>query len=129
MEEKYNEATINRPEGDRPIDSPLLLIDLPLYIKQIKNEEAWKKNDRNAITVFKTESMRIVLIALHADAEMQTHSAEGVISVQVIDGKIKFIADIASVEVSKGQVVTLHSGLSHSVQAVEETIVLLTIAR
>lgn len=129
MEEKHNEATINRPEGDRPIDSPLLLIDLPLYIKQIKNEEAWKKNDRNAITVFKTESMRIVLIALHADAEMQTHSAEGVISVQVIDGKIKFIADIASVEVSKGQVVTLHSGLSHSVQAVEETIVLLTIAR
>ena len=32
MEEKYNEATINRPEGDRPIDSPAVLIDLPSFI-------------------------------------------------------------------------------------------------
>ena len=26
MEEKYNEATINRPEGDRPMIAPMVLI-------------------------------------------------------------------------------------------------------
>ena len=33
MEEKYNEATINRPEGDRPVDAPVVLIDIPDFIK------------------------------------------------------------------------------------------------
>lgn len=129
MEEKHNEATINRPDGDRPVDSPLLLIDLPLLIKQIKTEDAWSKNDRNAITAFKTDGMRIVLVALHKDAEMQTHSAEGVVSIQVIDGKIKLKTDEASVEVNEGQVLTLHSGISHSVLAIEETTFLLTMAQ
>ena len=43
MKEKFNEATFNRPEGDRPIDSPLLTIDLPSLIKQIKNEDDGRK--------------------------------------------------------------------------------------
>jgi quercetin dioxygenase-like cupin family protein len=129
MEEKYNDATLNRPEGERPIDSELLLIDLPLLIKQIRTEDAWKKNDRNAITAFKTNGLRIVLIAMHAGAEMQTHSAEGIISVQVIDGKIKFNTEQASVNVEEGQLLTLHSGISHSVLAIEETTFLLTMAK
>jgi len=28
MEEKYNEATKNRPEGDRPVEASQLLIDI-----------------------------------------------------------------------------------------------------
>ena len=55
MENTIIEATYNRPEGDREIDSPVLLIDIPDLIEQIKDENAWKENDRNAITVFKTE--------------------------------------------------------------------------
>jgi quercetin dioxygenase-like cupin family protein len=128
MKEKFNEATPNRPQGERPIDSPLLLINLPALTKQIKEEDAWSKSDRNAITVFKTNGMNIVLIALHAHAEMKTHSAQGTISVQVLDGTIKFNTAVESLEIQKGQLLTLHAGIEHSVMAKEEAVFLLTIS-
>ena len=128
MQEKFNEATLNRPQGERPIDSPLLLINLPALTKQIKEEDAWSKSDRNAITVFKTTGMNIVLIALHAHAELKTHTAPGTISVQVLDGTIRFNTPEESLEIKKGQLLTLHAGVSHSVLATEETVFLLTMA-
>ena len=127
MEEKFNEATQQRPEGDRVMDSAIVTIDLPSFIEKIKQESPWKDKDRNAITVFKTNGMRIVLIALHAGAEMKTHTVDGIISVQVIDGRMKFNADNQSVELNKGQMLTLHKGIQHSVLAVEETLFLLTL--
>ena len=127
MEEKFNEATQQRPEGDRAMDATLVTIDLPLFIKRIKQESTWKDSDRNAITVFKTNGMRLVLIALHAGAEMKTHIADGIISVQVIDGRMKFNADNRSVELNTGQMLALHKGVPHSVLAIEETIFLLTL--
>jgi quercetin dioxygenase-like cupin family protein len=45
---------------------------------------------RNAITVFKTNGLRIVLMALHKDAEMTEHSADGPISIQMLEGRIIF---------------------------------------
>jgi quercetin dioxygenase-like cupin family protein len=127
MEEKFNEATKQRPEGDRVMDAAMVTIDLPSFIKQIKQESPWRNKDRNAITVFKTNGMRIVLIALHAGAEMKTHTADGIISLQVIDGRMKFNAGNRSVELAKGQMLALHKGIPHSVVAVEETIFLLTL--
>ena len=47
MDEKFNEATTNRPQGHRTLDAPLVTIDLRLFIAQIKQEEQWKKADRN----------------------------------------------------------------------------------
>ena len=84
MDIKFNEATTQRPHGDRIMDAPLVTIDLQSSTKQIKEEKSWKDTDQNAITVFKTDGMRIVLIALHKDAEMSTHTADGMISVQVL---------------------------------------------
>ena len=127
MDEKYNESTQQRPEGDRPIDAPLVSIDLPMFIEQIKLESTWKESDRNAITVFKTNGLRIVLIALHKGAEMVRHTADGLISVQVLEGNMQFNTDQQSVELSKGQMLALHERIPHSVLAIEETIFLLTL--
>lgn len=100
---------------------------MPQFIKQIKEETTWKESDRNAITVFKTNGLRIVLLALHEGAEMARHTAEGIISVQVLEGKMKFNTDKQSVELSKGQILALHEQIPHSVLAIKETIFLLTL--
>ena len=126
MEEKFNEATTQRPQGDRVLDAKLVTIDLPSFIEQIRNEEQWGDSDRNAITVFKTNGMSIVLIALHKGAEMARHSANGLISVQVLEGEILFSTDERSVELGNGNILALHKGIPHSVLAKEETIFLLT---
>ena len=127
MNEKYNESTPQRPTGDRSIDAALVTIDLPLFAEQIKQESSWKDSDRNAITVFKTNGLRIVLIALHQGAEMARHTAGGIISLQVLEGELQFNTDTQSVELNKGQMLTLHERIPHSVRAIKETTFLLTL--
>ncbi len=127
MEEKFTEATTQRPQGVRTIDAPLVTINLLSFIEQIRREKAWKNSDRNAITVFKTNGMSIVLIALHKNAEMIKHSAGGLISVQVLEGQIRFRTDEQTINLGKGQMLALHKGIAHSVVANEESIFLLTL--
>lgn len=127
MVEKFNESTEQRPDGDRTIDAALVSIDLPLYISQIKEETSWKDGKRNAITVFKTNGLRIVLIALHEGSEMARHTADGIITVQVLEGQIQFNTDQQSVDLCKGQMLALHERIPHSVKAIQETTFLLTL--
>lgn len=125
---KFNEATPQRPEGDRPLDAPLVEMDLSSFRRQIKEEQAWQNSDRNSITIFKKNSLRLVLIGLHQGAEMKSHTAPGIISVQVLEGKIKFKTEQQTAELSEGQMLALHSGIPHSVLAMEESVFLLTLA-
>ena len=127
MNEKFNDATKQRPQGERTLDASLVTIDLNYFTKQIRDEKAWKDSDRNAITVFKTNGMRIVLIALHKDAEMAKHTADGIISVQVLEGQMLFTTEEQSVELGKGEMLALHENVPHSVLAKEETVFLLTL--
>lgn len=126
MEEKNNQSTPQRTK-DHLLDAQLVSIDIPLFIEQIKQESTWKDSDRNSITVFKTNGLRIVLIALHGGAEMAKHTANGHISIQVIEGQIKLTTDLQSVELSKGQMLALHERIPHSVLAIKETFFLLTL--
>ncbi len=126
MKEKFNKATTQRLQGDRIMDAPLVTIDLHRFTKQIREEKAWEDSDRNAITVFKTDGMRIVLVALHKNAEMSKHTADGMISVQVLEGQILFTAEEQSVEIRHGEMLALHENIPHSLLAKEETIFLLT---
>ena len=105
MEEKRNESTELRPEGGRVMDAPVVPINIPEFLRQIKNEPAWENGDRNAMTVFKSEAMRIVLIALHKEAIIEEHSANGVISVQVLEGEINFDTGGNTYNLKKGEII------------------------
>src|SRR6188472_4398548 len=93
MESKYNESTPQRPEGARVVDDKVVSIDLPTFMKRLKEERTWADSDRNAITVFKTNGFRVVLVGLHKAAEMPRHTADGIISIQVLEGNIIFSTD------------------------------------
>jgi quercetin dioxygenase-like cupin family protein len=126
VEEKFNEATSQRSQ-DHLLDVPLVSINIPAFKEQLKQESTWKESDRNTITVFKTDGMRIVLTGLHAGAEMAKHTANGHISLQVPEGQIQFTTDVRSVELSKGQMLALHERIPHGVLAIKETVFLLTL--
>jgi quercetin dioxygenase-like cupin family protein len=121
-------STAQRPEGSRNLDATLLDIDSPAFRKQIKEEPTWQTSDRNSITLFKNDSLRMVLIALHKGAELKTHTAPGIINVQVMEGRITFSTAERSVDLTEGKVAVLHTGIPHSVAAIEESVFLLTIA-
>jgi quercetin dioxygenase-like cupin family protein len=128
MTDILNNATNLRPQGERKIDAPLIKLDLPFFIDEIKNEKTWHDGDRNAITLLKNKLMRIVLMALRKGATLKKHQAAGAISIHVLEGKMIFITDAQSIELVRGEMITLHEGIAHSVVAKEETVFLLTIA-
>jgi quercetin dioxygenase-like cupin family protein len=128
METRSNEATPQRPEGDRTIDASLITMDLERSIAQLRSEPSWKDSDRNSITLYKSDELRIVLLGLHQDAELKTHTAKGTINVQVLEGHIKFTTEKESRELEKGQMLTLKKLIPHNVLALKESFFLLTIA-
>ncbi|RYZ22215.1 MAG: hypothetical protein EOP49_46645 [Sphingobacteriales bacterium] len=128
MEQKSNESTPNRPEGSRVLDANLVEMDLNGFIQKLRTEPAWISGDRNTVTVFKSESMRIVLLGLHQGAELKSHKANGVISVQVLEGQVEFSTDLQTCLLGKGQMIALHENIMHSVQARVESFFLLTLS-
>lgn len=128
METKHNESTELRPDGGRLMDAPVVTINVPEFIKTIKNEAAWKKSDRNAMTIYKTNGMRIVLIALHEDAVMEKHTTNGIVSIQLLDGEINLNVNTESFLLKPEQIITLHRNVPHGVAAVKESVFLLTVA-
>src|SRR5687768_8927587 len=128
MENKSNQATPQRPEGDRMLNASLVEMDLNKFMQQVKQEPSWADSDRNSITIFKSDSMRIVLMGLHEKAELKTHTANGIVSVQVLEGKILFVTEERTVTLEKGQMIALQQKLPHSVTAIQESFFLLTLA-
>lgn len=127
MKVKYNESTDLRPEGGRLIDAPLVIIDIKENIKHLRSEPAWENSDRNAMTLYKTNGMSVVLIALHEDTLIKKHTNDGIICVQVLEGEINFITDEQQVVLKKNQMISLHKGIAHSVAAIKESVFLLTL--
>jgi quercetin dioxygenase-like cupin family protein len=95
---------------------------------RIKGEDAWRTGSRNAMTLLKGQRFRVVLVAMHAGAVIPSHRADGPISLQVIEGALTFSADAQIVMLRPGQLLTLHAGMSHVVEAIEESVFLLTLA-
>ncbi len=116
-----------RPK-ERSLDAPLLMFNLAASLKQIKSEETWQSAQRSALTLVRSPMLRVVLIALHEGTVIPSHQAEGSITVQVLEGRIKFTAAGQIVTLGKGQMLTLHSGLPHVIEAVKESAFLLTVA-
>ena len=126
MENKRNEATLNRPEGDRVIDAPYVFINIPDFIRQLKSEEAWQKNDRNSITVFKTGRVTMVLTCLHAKAVLKNNLVDGIFTIQVLEGIIRIKTPDGDVDMQANQVMAFHQLVDHSIEAMIDCVLLLT---
>lgn len=123
---KSNEATHNRPQGDRVLDAPYVLADLDERIDQLKREDAWKKGDRNGITLVKNEKMTIVLTCLRKDAKIRDSQLDGILTIEVLEGRITLTTEADRLEIKERGLITLRANISHSIQAEKKTTLLLT---
>jgi quercetin dioxygenase-like cupin family protein len=126
MEFKRNEATINRPDGDRVLDGTYVFIDIPSYIRQLKEEKAWEKSDRNSITVFKSTNITILITALQAGASINDNKVDGLLTLQVLKGNARITTLDGDIDAVENQLLALHQNVSHSIHAISDTIILLT---
>lgn len=132
MEYKHNNATPQRPEGARMLDAGIIPINIPKYITQIKEEEAYNKNGKNAITVFKSDRATITLVALKEGESIRPGSEdpdEAQMSLQVISGNLFFESLGDEITLKDGELITLHQLLSFKAKALSDSICLLTMIK
>ena len=109
------------------MDNPLMEFDLPAEIHRLHAETTWNTG-QNARTLIKYDDFRVVLIALAAKARMPEHKANGRVSIHVLSGHIQLKASGRTFNLRSGGLLALDQGVSHDVQALEESAFLLTIA-
>lgn len=126
MEIKRNDATRNRPGGDRVLDAPYVLADLPAFIEQVKDEKAWDKSDRNGITVFKTDGITIVLSAFKEGAVIKDNIVNGFLTLQVLEGKVRLDTLEGEIDMQDNQLITFHPNIPHSIEARSGAVLLIT---
>lgn len=129
MEEKHNYATPQRPEGARAISAEVLPIDMLKYIAQIQQEEAYAKNGKNAITVFKNKHLTLTLVALKVGETMHPGNEEGVgtLILQVLEGDFSFESMGETTELKKAYLLSLNEHLSFKATANQDSICLITL--
>lgn len=99
-------------------------------LQKLKKAESWQRESgRSSETLVKYEEFRIVLVRMKRGSYMSHHRAEGPISIQEIQGKIRVhLPEDRIEELEPGDLLTLDRCLEHDVEAVEESAFLLTIA-
>jgi quercetin dioxygenase-like cupin family protein len=112
----------------RNLDRSLMAFSIADEISQIKGSKQWGASGKSSIALVKSEHMRIVLAVLAKGKGLEEHSAEGQISVAVVEGAIRFSALGEHSDLKAGGLVTLHGGISHSVEALEDSAFVITIA-
>jgi quercetin dioxygenase-like cupin family protein len=121
--------TTGSPErAAQQLSGPLLAFDLAAEAAQLQTERGWREGDRNANTLVKTPDFRVVLTALRSGGRLEEHQAAGSVSVQTITGRLRLRVGERQVELGAGQLVALEPGLSHAVEALEDSVFLLTLA-
>jgi quercetin dioxygenase-like cupin family protein len=110
-----------------PMASPFLEFDLTSEVDRLHGETTWNTG-QTAKTLIKYDDLRVVLMALKAGAKIPAHKANGRISVQLLSGHIRLNASERAFDLLPGSLLALDRRVPHELEALEESVVFLTIA-
>jgi len=127
LEEGY--SLEDHTEGaSRQLDAPMLRLDLAKEFDELKQGDAWRVGGHTAKTLVKHADLRVVLIALKAGSSLGEHHTGASLSLQTLEGRVRLKLSTEVVELPRGGLLALGSAIPHDVEALEESLVLLTIA-
>ena len=111
------------------LGQPRLHFDVLEEARQLRDQESWRLGaERSSKTLVKYTDFRIVLVAIRAHALMKEHRTAGQISIQTVLGRLRVPLENEVVELPAGELLALDCGIPHGVEAVQDSVFLLTIA-
>lgn len=108
-------------------DFPLFISDIPYLIEKVRQEDDWKKDPLNSLTILQTQGKRTLLLTLMPETEIKSRQNGKLIRFQIYEGKIDFVTKKEIVTVKKGQRLVFRDKTKYKIIAREETILLLTL--
>ena len=104
-----------------------IAVDIRAEIARLKREPAWASGDRHGSSLVKGDGINVALMVLKAGAKLQEHHTRAPITLQVIEGRINFVAGGKKQVVTAGTILALDRAIEHSVEALEESAIVLTV--
>lgn len=117
-----------KARSDRPVEVPLLHLQLSEQLERLRQEATWRTRGRNAITLTKEPGLRLVLMLLGKGTKISEHQAAGPLTFHVLTGSVTFRAGARVESLGPGDLIVLESTVAHEVEALEESACLLTLA-
>ncbi len=105
-----------------------LTFDLAVESAQLQSELSYREGDRNANTLVKEAALRATLTALRPGTRVHAHQTPGRISIQTVSGRLRLHLPDQTVDLPAGHLLALEPNVAHDVEAVEESVFLLTVA-
>ena len=78
-------------------------------------------------TLYKTKHLEVFRLVLLAGKEMPVHKVVGEVTVQCLEGRIEFCIDTTCDVMQSGDLKCLAGGVSHSLRAIKDSSVLVTL--
>ena len=109
------------------LEAEHMVLDLGEVVTEI-HAQSTAGQTKGSVTLVKQGGMSLILTHLHAGGALAEHAAPGAATVQVLDGKVSVRIGEDEVEVAAGRLIAFNSGVRHSVVALEDSTVLLTLS-
>jgi quercetin dioxygenase-like cupin family protein len=102
--------------------------DLTRLVENMKHEKIWTDGELNTMILLKSPAKKIMLTILHEGTEIISNPSDQSVTLQVLEGKLDLRIQNESIELGKGELVTIHKNLRYSFDSLEDTAYLLTIS-
>jgi quercetin dioxygenase-like cupin family protein len=117
------------PSIHRPLSGDILVFDIDEERERAADAALIDRSGRSARTLLKIGPLRVTLVVLGPGGELAEHEAAGPITVQVVEGRIRFTAADETHDVGPGQLLAAGPGIRHSVVSGEGASFLLTVSQ
>lgn len=111
----------------RTIAGPLLTFNLAEELAIVRADDSYRRTGRAGRTLTKHGPVRLTLVALAEGVEVGTHHTESPLTLQPLEGRIRFRAQGREQELRAGEVLYFGPGHAQGIRAEEETALLLTL--
>jgi quercetin dioxygenase-like cupin family protein len=118
-----------RTHPEDRLAAPVQVVDLAAAAAELRAEPHPAVSGHRQIAVVRHGPVTIIQFVFDAGSLLKEHSAEGVVTIQVLSGRLQVVADEESREVGPGELMALAPGVPHSVQALVASEMLLTVHR
>lgn len=102
---------------------------MAVVIPDLRGEVDVPRNGTLSRVMHQDDRMRLVLFAFDAGQELTEHRSASAAIVQVVSGRLKFTASGESHDLQTGGWLYMAPGEDHALEAIEPTLMLLTLLR
>jgi quercetin dioxygenase-like cupin family protein len=114
---------------ERPILGDVQRFDLGEEVSSLAEGQLLERSGRTSRTLVKDGPLRVTLIVLAAGGRIPEHQADGPITVQPLQGRIRFAVGGGVYEAGPGQLLSVGAGIRHAVESTDGAAFLLILAR